>query len=207
MIDPRRPLLALAACLTLGTAQADAVDRLHAFAQDIRTLSGTFKQTVYDKQGRAGQVSSGELYFSRPGRFRWVYRKPYEQLIVGDGKKIWIYDSDLEQVTVKPLDRSIGESPAALLAGKNDLDRHFKLQDGGLKDGLEWLLATPKRKEGTFQSVRLGFRDGTLTAMELHDNFGQRTLLEFSGIRGNPALKQDLFKFTPPKGVDILGDE
>jgi len=199
--------LAALALLLPASAQADSVQRLHDFVRDIKTLSGSFSQTVHDGKGRVTQDSSGELYFSRPGKFRWVYRKPYEQLIVGDGKKIWIYDADLEQVTVKQLDQSIGESPAALLAGNNDIDRYFNLKDGGSRDGLEWLEASPKNKDGTFQLVRLGFADGGLAAMELRDNFGQRTYLKFSGIRNNPTLAADLFRFKPPKGVDVLGDQ
>lgn len=199
--------LAALALLLPSSAQADAVQRLHDFVRETRTLSASFTQTVHDGNGRVTQDSAGEMYFSRPGRFRWVYRKPYEQLIVGDGKKIWIYDADLEQVTVKQLDQSIGESPAALLAGNNDIDRYFNLKDGGTRDGLEWLEATPKNKDGTFQVVRLGFADGGLAAMELRDNFGQRTYLKFSGARNNPTLGADLFRFKPPKGVDVLGDQ
>lgn len=198
-------LAALALALP-AAARADAVQRLHDFAHETRTLSGSFSQVVHDRNGRKTQETAGELYFSRPGKFRWVYRQPYEQLIVGDGKKIWIYDADLEQVTVKPLDQSIGESPAALLAGSNDLDRHFNLRDGGVKDGIEWLEASPKGREGSFELVRLGFRGNTLVAMELKDNFGQQTYLRFTDVKNNPSLGGNLFRFKPPKGVDILGD-
>jgi outer membrane lipoprotein carrier protein len=200
-------VLAALALLLPSPAQADAVQRLHDFVRETKTLSGTFSQTVRDGKGRVTQDSAGELYFSRPGKFRWVYRKPYEQLIVGDGKKIWIYDADLEQVTVKKLDQSIGESPAALLAGNNDIDRYFNLRDGGRRDGLEWLEATPKNKDGTFELVRLGFAEGRLAAMELKDNFGQQTSLRFSDTRNNPPLAADLFRFKPPKGVDVLSNE
>ncbi len=206
MIKTLSASLVVLAIALPSSAQADAIQRLHDFATETRTLSGTFSQAVYDKNGRKTQETSGELYFSRPGKFRWVYHKPYEQLIVGDGKKIWIYDADLEQVTVKQLDQSIGESPAALLAGNNDIDKHFNLKDGGVMDGVEWLEATPKAKEGTFEMVRLGFRDNILTVMELKDNFGQKTLLKFSGMKNNPKLGTDLFRFKPPKGADILGD-
>jgi outer membrane lipoprotein carrier protein len=203
-----KSLIAALAALTLSLpVQADAIERLHEFAQETKTLSGSFSQTVYDKSGRKTQETAGELYFSRPGKFRWVYRKPYEQLIVGDGKKIWIYDADLEQVTVKKLDQSIGESPAALLAGNNDLDKHFDLRDSGSKNGLEWLEATPKRSEGTFEMVRLGFKESNLAAMELQDNFGQKTLLNFSKMKNNPSLSTSLFRFKPPKGADVLGED
>lgn len=205
-----KPLVATLAALVFALpcpARADAVQRLHDFAAATKTLSGSFSQSVYDKNGRKTQETAGELYFSRPGKFRWVYRKPYEQLIVGDGQKIWIYDADLEQVTVKKLDQSIGESPAALLAGSNDLDRYFNLRDGGEQDGVDWLEARPKSKDGTFELVRLGFRANELVAMELKDNFGQRTYLKFSGMKNNPPIGGDLFRFKPPKGADILGDD
>jgi outer membrane lipoprotein carrier protein len=205
----RHPFLAVLAALALAIplpAAADAIQRLHDYARETRTLSGSFSQVVHDRNGRKSQESGGELYFSRPGKFRWVYSKPYEQVIVGDGRKIWIYDADLEQVTVKKLDQAIGESPAALLAGSSDIDKYFHLKDAGRKDGLEWLEATPKGKEGSFERVRMGFRGNDLAAMELQDNFGQTTQLRFSGLERNPALGGSLFRFTPPKGVDVLGD-
>jgi outer membrane lipoprotein carrier protein len=197
-------LLSLAIAATAAPALADAIERLHDYARDTKTLSGSFTQTVFDRAGRKTQDSGGEMYFARPGKFRWVYRKPYEQVIVGDGKKIWIYDADLEQVTVKKQDKAIGESPAALLAGSTDLDRHFNLKDAGEKDGLEWLEATPKSAEGSFERIRLGFRESLLVAMELKDNFGQTSLLKFNGLKVNSNLKSELFRFTPPKGVDVI---
>lgn len=200
-------LLLLTAGLTALPSQADAIKRLEEYVSETRTLRGDFQQTVQDRKGRKTQQSSGSFYFSRPGKFRWLYDKPYEQLIVGDGKKIWIHDTDLEQVTVKKMDRAIGESPAALLAGSNDIDKHFNLKDAGEKDGLEWLEATPKDKEGSFEKVRLGFKGSQLAAMELADNFGQRTALRFTNLRRNPSLEPELFRFTPPKGIDVIGDE
>lgn len=206
MNNARRLGALLLACLTLFpiAGHADALLRLHDFVREIKTLSGSFNQTVYDRKGRKTQDAVGEFYFSRPGKFRWVYSKPYEQLIVGDGRKVWIYDADLAQVTERNMDRAIGESPAALLAGSSEIDRFFDLKDAGQADGLEWLEATPKNKDGTFERVRLGFRGNDLLAMELKDNFGQRTLLKFSNLKDNPALKQELFSFTPPKGADVI---
>jgi outer membrane lipoprotein carrier protein len=186
--------------------QADAQDRLEAFIQSTKGLKAQFSQTVLDKNGRRTQESSGNLFFSRPGKFRWVYQKPYNQLIVGDGKKLWIFDEDLDQVTVRKLDQALGDSPAALLAGDNDIAKLFNLKDTGSKDGLDWLEATPKSKEGSFEKVRMGFKGNDIQAMELKDNFGQTTLLRFSNLERNPALGASLFRFTPPKGVDILGD-
>ncbi len=188
------------------SAQADAQTRLEAFIQGTKGLKAQFTQTVMDKTGRKTQESTGNLFFSRPGKFRWVYQKPYSQLIVGDGKKLWIYDEDLDQVTVRKLDRALGDSPAALLAGDNDISKLFNLKEAAAKDGLEWLEATPKSKEGSFEKVRMGFKGDDLQAMELKDNFGQTTLLRFSNLERNPALGASLFRFTPPKGADILGD-
>jgi len=187
-------------------AFADAQSRLDNFVSGTKGLKAQFSQSVFDAKGRKTQEASGTLYLARPGKFRWVYQKPYAQLIVGDGKKLWIYDEDLDQVTVRKLDQAIGESPAALLAGNNDIGKLFNLKDDGDKNGLEWLEATPKGKEGTFDKVRMGFKGNDLMAMELQDNFGQTTHLRFSGLERNPALGTSLFRFTPPKGVDVVGD-
>jgi outer membrane lipoprotein carrier protein len=202
----RNLLMTLALSAAALPAHADARARLDAFVEGTKTLKAQFSQTVYDRNGRKGQEASGTLYLSRPGKFRWVYAKPYAQLIVGDGRKLWIHDEDLDQVTVRKLDQAIGESPAALLAGSNDIEKLFNLKDAGEKDGLEWLEATPKGKEGSFERVRMGFRGNDLVAMELQDNFGQTTRLRFSGLERNPALGTSLFRFTPPKGVDVIGD-
>ena len=200
--------LGAASLLALSSAAwADARTQLNAFMSETQSMKAAFTQTVYDRAGRKTQDASGTLHFSRPGKFRWVYKKPYAQLLVGDGKKLWIYDEDLDQVTVRKLDRAIGESPAALLAGNNDLDKHFSLKDAGDKDGLAWVEATPKGKEGSFDKVRMGFKDDDLVAMQLFDNFGQVTHLRFSQLERNPALGASLFRFTPPKGVDILGGD
>lgn len=202
--------MALASLLILAAhtlpAQADSLARLGNFVDGTKGLKAQFSQSVFDRNGRKTQEASGTLYLSRPGKFRWVYTKPYAQLIVGDGKKLWIYDEDLDQVTVRKLDQAIGESPAALLAGNNDMEKLFNLKDTGEKDGLEWLEATPKGKEGSFEKVRMGFRGNDLGAMELQDNFGQTTQLRFTSLERNPAMGSSLFRFTPPKGVDVIGD-
>ncbi|MEW5786908.1 MAG: outer membrane lipoprotein chaperone LolA [Pseudomonadota bacterium] len=187
-------------------ALADAQDRLEAFVAGTKGLKAQFTQTVFDKNGRKTQEATGNLFFSRPGKFRWVYQKPYSQLIVGDGKKLWIHDEDLDQVTVRKLDQALGDSPAALLAGDNDIGKLFNLKETTGKDGLDWLEATPKSKDGSFEKVRLGFKGEDIQAMELKDNFGQTTLLRFSNLERNPSLGPSLFRFTPPKGADILGD-
>mgnify|MGYP000848166522 FL=1 len=196
-------------CVTFWSplpAHADAQQRLATFVSQTKGLKAQFSQTVIDRNGRKTQESSGTLFFSRPGKFRWVYQKPYAQLLVGDGKRLWIYDEDLDQVTVRRLDLAIGDSPAALLAGDNDIEKRFNLKDAGGKNGLEWVEAAPKASGGSFEIVLLGFKGDSLQAMELKDNFGQTTLLRFSNLERNPSLGGSLFRFTPPKGADVISD-
>lgn len=202
----RNTLISLFLLALAAPVQADAKARLEAFVDGTKGLKANFSQTVTDRVGRKTQEASGNLYFSRPGKFRWVYQKPYAQLIVGDGKKLWIHDEDLDQVTVRKLDQALGDSPAALLAGDNNIEKLFNLKDAGVKDGIEWLEATPKSKEGSFEKVRMGFKGDDLQVMELKDNFGQTTLLRFSNLQRNPAMGASLFRFTPPKGADVIGD-
>lgn len=192
--------VALAACSL--AAQADGITQLKRFVTDTRALKADFTQTVSGKQV---QTASGTLELSRPGKFRWTYVKPYDQLIVGDGVRLWVYDKELEQVTTKKLDEAIGSSPAALLAGSNNLDRDYHLKNIGQQDGLDWLEALPKH-EGTFKSVRMGFKNGNLFKMTLADNFGQTTALAFTNQQKNPKLAAERFRFVPPKGVDVVGD-
>jgi outer membrane lipoprotein carrier protein len=202
----RKTLISIFLLSLAAPVWASAQARLEAFVASTKGLKANFTQTVYDRAGRKTQEASGDLYFSRPGKFRWVYQKPYAQLIVGDGKRVWIHDEDLDQITVRQLDQALGDSPAALLAGDNNIDKLFNLKDGGAKDGVAWLEATPKSKEGSFEMVRMGFKGNDLQAMELKDNFGQTTLLRFTNLQRNPALGASLFRFIPPKGVDVIGD-
>jgi outer membrane lipoprotein carrier protein len=200
----------LAATLVTGAlaapAAASSLDRFSEFLKDTRSARGGFEQQIRDRSGRLTQESRGTLAFQRPGKFRWVYEKPYAQLIVGDGAKVWIYDKDLNQVTVKRLDKALGSTPAALLAGSNDVTRAFDLSDAGSKDGLEWLEARPKDKEASFEKIRMGFGASGLAVMELSDTFGQTTVLRFKSLQRNPTLDPGLFRFSPPKGADVIGD-
>jgi outer membrane lipoprotein carrier protein len=188
-------------------AQAAAIDKLKAFVDSTKTKSGkaAFTQTVVAKSGRKPQTASGTMMFVRPGKFRWVYDKPYHQLIVGDGERLWIYDRELNQVTAKKISAALGSSPAALLAGSNELEKNFKLKEGGESQGIEWVEAQPKTAESGFEFVRIGFSGDTLRAMELRDNFGQTTTLMFEQFERNPTLSPSLFRFTPPKGADVIG--
>ena len=198
--------IALAALLIAASAGARAggIDELHAFLDGARNGRATFKQTVVARNARAPQVSSGTFAFQRPGKFRWSYDKPFEQLVVGDGAKVWVYDKDLNQVIVRALDAALGATPAALLAGDNALERNFTLVDGGNADGLAWVDATPKAAESTFTKVRIGFKGALPRAMELTDAFGQSTRLAFDSFEKNVNLAADLFRFTPPPGADVV---
>lgn len=182
---------------------AGSIEKLRAFIADTRGAKASFSQTQLDKKGKAINATSGKLTFQRPGRFRWEYEKPYEQTIVGDGEKLWIYDKDLNQVTVKKLDGALGSSPAALLAGSNEIEDHYQLSARGVKGGLDWLEAFP-REESMFQRVRMGFKGNSLEAMELIDHLGQTTSIRFSKLEKNPALGEGVFSFTPPKGADVV---
>ena len=190
----------------VGAASADGVGQLKSFLRDVHTVKAQFSQAVLDKNGKTLQSASGSMQFSRPGKFRWAYTKPYEQLIVGDGIKLWVYDMDLNQVTVKKLDAAIGSSPAALLAGSNEIEKGFVLTDGGQRDGMEWVDAAPKSRESTFEAVHMGFGKQGLQAMELRDHFGQTTVIRFSRLERNPKIDAAQFKFTPPQGADVIGE-
>lgn len=189
------------------TVHAAATDKLKTFVSATHSAQANFTQEVQDKNGKRIQSASGVMQFVRPGKFRWSYAKPFEQLIVGDGKKFWLYDVDLNQVTVRKLDAALGSSPAALLSGSNEIERGFALTDLEDRDGLEWLQAKPKSAESTFEKILMAFNaDSELMVMELHDAFGHHTVLRFSALKNNPSLSPQLFKFTPPKGADVLGE-
>ncbi|WP_109013960.1 outer membrane lipoprotein chaperone LolA [Novimethylophilus kurashikiensis] len=187
-------------------AQADPVERLKAFYQSTPAMKAVFKQTVLDRKGQTVQEVMGTMQLLRPGKFRWDYQKPYVQIIVGDGKKIWLFDPELSQVTVRSLEKMLGSSPAALLAGSKEVEKAFDLKDAGRQDELEWVEATPKQKDGSFESVLLGFKGDQLAEMELHDSFGQTTIIEFAKIERNPKLNPNTFVFVPPRGVDVVGE-
>ena len=202
--------IVLAALLLTGmaaTANAGASDKLKNFISSSQSGQANFTQVVQDRKGKKIQSASGTMQFVRPGKFRWVYQKPYEQIIVGDGAKFWLYDVDLNQVTVKKLDAALGSSPAALLSGNNEIERAFVLKDSGTRDGLEWLDATAKAADTGFEKIAMAFNaQGELVVMELRDAFGLKTELRFTKMQINPQLSSSLFKFVPPKGADVLGE-
>ena len=200
------PLLYLALFMGAGEAAAASLERFNAFLSSTQSASGGFEQTIYDRNKKVVQESRGTLAFLRPGKFRWTYVKPYAQVIVGDGAKVWIYDEDLNQVTVRRLDQALGSTPAALLAGNNEVVKAFRLTDLGVREGLEWLEATPRGKEGSFDKLRMGFGFSGLERMELEDSFGQTTVMRFTAFERNPQLDAGTFRFAVPKGADVLGD-
>lgn len=184
-------------------AHADAVEALKAFVQQVKTGRATFTQTVTSPDGAKTKTSSGSFEFARPDRFRFAYTKPFEQLIVADGQKVWIYDADLNQVSSRKFSQALGATPAALLAG-GDLGRDFDVVAEPSKDGLDWAKATPKTKDGAFESMRIGFKGKQLAAVEITDNFAQRSRLTFAQFNANIELPAESFKFIIPKGVDVL---
>ena len=200
------PGLLLAASLSLltGAVQADSLETLREFTRDAKTGRANFSQTVSAPDGLKKKTSSGSFEFARPDRFRFSYSKPFEQRIVADGHKVWLYDLDLNQVTVRAMSQALGATPASLLAG-GALDKDFELSNAQPKDGLDWVQATPRQKEGaTVQTLRIGFRGKTLAALEIVDAFGQRSLLQFSAVEINPKLPDETFRFVPPKGADVI---
>jgi len=201
----RRLLVALVLALAgaSGVAHADAIERLRAFVADVKSGKASFTQTATSADGKRSKTSSGEFEFQRPNRFRFVYTKPFEQVIVADGQRVWIYDADLNQASSRPLTKAIGATPAALLAG-GTLDNDFVLADDGSSDGIDWVRATPKAKDGPFRSMRIGFRGADLAAVDIVDAFGQRSLLRFGDMAANVALPAERFRFVPPKGADVV---
>lgn len=187
-------------------ANASGVEHFKSYFKNISSMRADFHQTVTDKQGNMLQTSDGKMQLQRPGLFRWDYDAPNKQQIVGDGQKIWLYDIDLNQVTVRDMAKAVGGTPAALLAGNNDVEKYFKLKDTSRKGDLEWVLATSKDKEGEFDRVFFGFNGDELAEMELHDNFGNRTNIVFSHFERNPKLTSASFLFKPPQGADVVGE-
>ena len=189
------------------TAHAGGIDKLKEFVAATHSAQADFTQVVLDQNGKRIQSASGIMQFQRPGKFRWTYQKPYEQIIVGDGEKFWLYDVDMNQVTVKKLDAALGSSPAALLSGSNEIERDFTLKESGSQDGLDWLQATPKSMASSFESILMAFNaQAELVVRELNDAFGHKTVLRFSAMQRNPKLSAQQFQFTPPKGADVLSD-
>ncbi|PYE23853.1 outer membrane lipoprotein chaperone LolA [Paraburkholderia silvatlantica] len=206
-----------ASVLMVSQAYASGTDQLKQFVSQVHAARGSFVQRELKAPSGAknasdaiatatmnARTSSGTFVFARPGKFIWTYEKPYQQVLQSDGDNLYVYDKDLNQVTERKLGGALGASPAAILFGSNDLDKNFTLSDAGVKNGIDWLELVPKSKDTQFKSVGIGFRDGNLEAMELHDVFGNVTLLTFSNIEKNPSLPASTFKFVRPQGADLI---
>ena len=195
----------LAALLWSANAHADAIADLKTFLATNSSLQGQFTQTVSQpaKSNRKPMVSSGTFAVQRPGKFRWVYATPYEQVIVSDGKQVWLYDADLKQVTIKPVSQALDASPAALLSG-NQIDKLYDLHDLPAQNGVSWLRATPRNPDSTFKQVEIGLFQGKLAQMRLFDQFGQTTQIVIEQLQVNNKVDSKQFSFTPPKDVDVV---
>ncbi len=204
-----KKIAALAFVLMLSSVSlvyADGMSSLKAFYGQTKSVRANFHQVVTDRQGRKVQEVDGQMQLKRPNKFRWDYRKPYEQQIISDGQQVWLYDTDLAQVTVNTLNKSIGSSPAALLAGDANIDKTFKLINAFRKDALEWVSATPKDKESGFEKILMGFKDNRIQEMSLIDSFGHTTKITFTQVEVNVDLDEKNFLFQTPQGVDVVGE-
>ena len=196
-------IVAIAALAFAGAAHADAVETLRSFVRDVKSGRAQFTQTVTSPDGAKKKTSSGHFEFARPNRFRFAYTRPFEQLIVGDGKKVWIYDADLNQVSSRKIGAALGATPAALLAG-GSMDKDFELAALPDQGGLAWVKATPRAKDGAFQSLSIGFKGKELAAIDIQDSFGQHSRLDFSHMVANPDLPDGTFAYTPPAGAEVI---
>ncbi|MBW8756107.1 MAG: outer membrane lipoprotein chaperone LolA [Burkholderiales bacterium] len=196
-----RTTLLAAFAFSSATAFATATDELRDFVRTVKSGKSTFTQTVTAPNGRQ-KVSNGSFEFARPNRFRFVYEKPYAQTVVGDGTKVWIYDPDLNQASSRKTGDALANTPAALIVS-NDIDKVFTLADQPSKDGIDWVLATPRQAEGTVRALRIGFRAHALAQLQIDDSFGQKSMIVFNGFEPNAKLAADTFVFVPPKGADV----
>ncbi len=193
---------------TAALAHADPREDFSRYTQGLKGLQGRFEQKVFERGGRMKEDSTGTVALSAPRLFRWEYLKPNPQLIVADGDHVWIYDPDLEQVTVKNQSSQEAQSPLYILIDPTELDRRYLLGDGGTHDGLKWLTLAPKGKaeDSDFKSAQLGFDGMDLRQMQITDGLGQSTRITFSDWHRNPSFPKGTFVFVPPKGVDVVGD-
>jgi len=200
-------LLTMVACVAHAASDAAAgQQKVEGFLQGLQSLQAQFKQTLTDRNGLTVEEATGTLAIRRPDRFRWDYREPNEQVIVADGARIWLYDADLEQVTVRKLDDTLSATPAMLLSGQGNLQDNFSVTQSAQEGGIFWVRMQPKRDDTDFKWVRLGFEGSSLRFMQLADKLGQTTNLEFSQLERNPALDPSRFNFIVPPGADVIGD-
>lgn len=196
----------LLSLITMAPALAAAPSPVQRYFQDLHTLRADFIQRVVNERGQTVQTSSGQMLMQKPGKFRWNYRTPAAQVIVADGERLWAYDVDLAQVTVHTLDQALGATPLALLSGAAPIEETFRVSGVRNRDGLDWYDLTPRQAQPEFQTLRVAFKGETLVTLELEDSFGQRTRLDFQKLERNPPLDPALLQFTPPPGVDVVGN-
>lgn len=194
-----------AGMLFSSAVMADGVTSLKDFYHNTNSMRAKFHQEVKDTTGAVIQEVEGTMQLQRPNKFRWDYNKPYEQQIISDGKDVFLYDTDLEQVTIRTLGQALGSSPAALLAGGADVEKSFVLSSINREDGLDWVEALPKNDESGFERIMLAFDGKKLRKMEMYDSFKNITLIAFSSVERNPSLQLSSFLFTTPEGVDVIG--
>ena len=185
-------------------AEQTPIEQLKSFLANTTSLTADFKQVTLNENGQPTQKSTGQFYLSRPGKFRWSYKKPFEQEIISNSGKVWFYDVDLEQVTVKKIDESLGSTPALLLSGEIDLEENFILQQQGVDEDLLWIKLSPKNEESGFNYILIGLNDKQIGGMELSDSFGQLTRIYFSKLKKNKPIDVSIFEFVAPKGVDVF---
>ena len=206
-----RILLIFIGFILVFTAMAvpadSGVDRLLKFNQKVGSYEADFQQTIVDSKKKILEKAQGKMYLQRPGKIRWEYQTPYDQLIISDGAKIWLYDKELEQVTVKSLRQGIGDTPAMLLTSDRPLDKDFIVKELGKKQDLRWVELIPRDQGINFEKIELGFSALGIQTMELFDKLGQVTQIKFSKVQINPHLSQQLFYFSPPPDVDVIGND
>lgn len=185
---------------------ANGTEKLDAFYRDVDTFSAFFEQIVLDENLNRIEERSGQMWLARPGKFRWDYEPPIEEQIVSDGDRVWVYDIELEQIIVRTLDKSLGRTPALLLAGKGDLDVSYTVDDRGSQGKISWVALIPRSTDGNFNEIQLGFEGDELRLMQLLDQLGQITRIVFNENETNPLLTPALFDFTPPPGIDVIDD-
>lgn len=199
-------LLMAATFVTPASAAAAAADRLARFFSEVETFSARFEQVILDERSNPIEESAGELWIARPGRFRWDYRPPLEQHIVSDGERVWFYDVELEQVTVRPLGEALGRTPAILLAGEGDVDASYVVTELGEHDRLAWVALAPRDDDAHFETIRIGFEGDALRVLELIDGLGQTTRITLSETRENPAVAASRFELEVPADVDVIDE-
>lgn len=206
MVKKLAGLALLSLFTAVAHAQGNGIEKLNQFVNKVQTFEAHFQQTVLGPDGNVIEQAEGEFQLERPGKFRWDYQQPYPQQIVADGERIWFYDVDLEQVTVKSQQEALADTPATLLSGDIVPEDKYDIQSLPSNDGLQWVQLMPKEQDSNFQAVTLAFDGNTLNQMVMRDSFDQRTRLSFSQVRENPEFNNDTFAFTPPAGIDIVGD-